>query len=244
VEKVWTRNRLCLTLAAVAAFAFLLACGSAEQPASKIPVRAGRPANAGPTPSTLASLLPPEPVTAPASPSGAPSARAEQTAIPAPEEPEARPSPAPAPVVDSSGSRVFSNKDLRRYQKVKEEFGFRDGEVTVDLSGRKPDDAQGQGAAPLSEAQRAEEITTTRDKIAALDSEAQYLRSRIPSLHNPFLPRVTLTEADKVTEAGMDNAQRLERVTSRLAEVDAELNVLQRRFAELSQMKPAGTPSP
>jgi hypothetical protein len=129
---------------------------------------------------------------------------------------------------------------------VKEEFGFSGDAVTVDLTGKKPSTSEEpkREGAQLTDEQRDEEMRTTREKIVALTAESQYLRGRIPSLHNPFLPRATLSEPDKIAESGMDNVQRLSKITSRLAEVDAELNALQRRFAELSQMKPAGPAAP
>lgn len=255
MQRVGDRNKLLLTLAAIAASILLFACGGgSERRASD------RPAAPGPVPAR-ASLASPEPVAAPAPPTSEPlpirispgaepeeipGPPAEGTSSPAPEEAGNEPALPPAPIVDSTGSRVFTNKDLRRFQKVKQEFGFTGDVVTVDLTKKKtaePEDSQQEGAQPTDE-QRDEEMRTTREKIAGLTAEAEYLRGRIPSLHNPLLPRATLSEADKVGESGMDNAQRLARVTGRLAQVDAELNALQRRFAELSQMKPAGPATP
>ena len=141
-------------------------------------------------------------------------------------------SPAPAP--EAGGTRVFSNKDLRRYTRVKEEFGLGRDVVTVDLTPSTPETAD-QAVAGMTTAERDQEMRETMKKINELNAEAAYLKSRIPSLHNPFLARVPLSETDATAEAGMDNAQRLDRVKERLSRVDQELDQLQRRLAELHQ---------
>lgn len=146
-----------------------------------------------------------------------------------------RETPAPAP--EAGGSRVFSNKDLRRYTKVKEEFGLGRDVVTVDLTPKTPE-TDSQAVAGMTDAQRDEEMRETMKKINELNAEAAYLKSRIPSLHNPFLARVKLGEVDTMAEAGMGNAERLERVKERLSQVDSQLDHLQRRLADLNQPTP------
>lgn len=139
------------------------------------------------------------------------------------------------------GTRVFSNKDLRRYTKVKEEFGLDRDEVTVDLTPKteQPDGNTTPVPSDISDDKRDEEIRETMKKINELNAEAAYLKTRIPSLHNPYLPRAKVNESDSMAEAGMDNAERLSHVQSRLSQVSSQLDQLQRRLADLHQVEPS-----
>lgn len=179
----------------------------------------------------------PPPVAAahPAAPSEPQTSVATPEPEPVPENAPELETPARVPVMD--GTRVFSNKDLRRYTKVKEEFGLGGDAITVDLTPKTPETGT-PAAAVLTDAQRDEEMRETMKKINELNAEAVYLRSRIPALHNPFLARVKLSEADTMAEAGMGNAERLDRVNNRLSQVDSQLDHLQRRLADLNQPTP------
>lgn len=138
------------------------------------------------------------------------------------------------------GSRVFSNKDLESYRRVKQEFGFRDNVLVVDASPKKgPADADD----TMSAEERDRLVNETREKIDRLTQEMQYLKGRIPSLHNPFLPRAHVSDADAVDEAGMDNAERLARVTQRITALTGELGGLQKQLADLMARTPAGAPA-
>jgi hypothetical protein len=138
----------------------------------------------------------------------------------------------------SGGSRVFSNKDLESYRRVKQEFGFRDNVTVVDLSGQ-----QKTGPETLSPEERERQAEETRREIERISGEVQYLKSRLPSLHNPFLPRVAPSEADASAEAGMDNAERAARVTQRIATLNSEMGGLQKKLADLTA-PPAAAPAP
>jgi hypothetical protein len=137
------------------------------------------------------------------------------------------------------GSRVFSNKDLESYKRVKEEFGFRENVLVVDLSAQQAQARR--GSDPLSPEERDRQVSETRGRIEAISEEIQHLKARIPSLHNPFLPRAKVSEADAVDEAGMDNAERLARVNKRIADLNGELGTLQRKLADLMAAPPADT---
>lgn len=141
------------------------------------------------------------------------------------------------PPVKAGGTHVYSNKDLARYTRVKEEFGLGRDTTTYDLTAKTPA-APAPATEGMTTEQREEEIRETMRKINELNAESAYLKSRIPSLHNPYLARVKPSDADGVAEAGMDNAQRLARVNERLSQVDTQLNQLQLRLAELHQAEP------
>ncbi|HZI94914.1 MAG TPA: hypothetical protein VFE84_11770, partial [Patescibacteria group bacterium] len=98
-------------------------------------------------------------------------------------------------------------------------------------------------AGAMTAAERAAEMDTTRRKINGLLEELDYQKKRVLPLENPFVPRPQITDQDKLSEAGMDNKQRLDRVKSRISEIDAELSTLQRRLAELSSVKSSDEPN-
>ena len=242
VPSIQDRSRFLLTIAAIAVSVLLFACAGdrRSEESADVPLRpkvseAG--VNVAAPPSVPAR---PEPVPHPvvANPVAAQAQPVFGTPTPVvTSEPPAAQEPTLEEPPSAGGARVFSNKDLRRYARVKEEFGLGRDVVTVDLTPKQPVDGA-RPAEPMSDAQREEEVRDTMKKINELNAEAAYLKSRVPSLHNPFLARVPPSESDSVAEAGMDNAQRLERVQTRLSQVDAQLNQLQRRLAELHQPDP------
>ena len=95
--------------------------------------------------------------------------------------------------------------------------------------------------ARLTAEARAEQFEQTRREITTLNAELEYLKKRVPSLHNPFLPRAALSEADQTAEAGMDNARRLQHVNERIGDTTRRLDELQHRLAELYNSKPPET---
>ncbi len=195
--------------------------------------------------------------TAPAPPavgsSGAPAAESpvesDQQAEPTGAE-SAEPSVPPGEVVRGrprragSGEPVFTNKDLASYKKVKEQFGFRDDVVVVDVTRKGPgekQDTESDRMSRLTRQEREEQFEQTRREITGLNAELEYLKKRVPSLHNPFLPRAPVNEADSTAEAGMDNARRLQHVNERIGETSRRLGELQRRLADLYNSKPPET---
>jgi len=148
----------------------------------------------------------------------------------------------PAPrLYDASGHRVFSNKDLERYRRTKEEFGMHDNVVVVDVT-KKPSSDADEKPGTMTMAEKSAEMETTRRRITTLLEQLDYEKKRVLPLENPFVPRPQITDQDKLSEAGMDNKQRLDRVKGRISEIDAELNTLQRRLAELSNAKTSDEP--
>jgi hypothetical protein len=246
--------RLALPLIVVVAVLFFACSGSGgDETAPRAQLRTPQPpASRGTQPvvSAPAALAPPaaSPRPAvPASPSGAvegvPAAQAQGpvTFGTVPEEAESQAPRLTAPRRPmAGGSRVFSNKDLASYRAVKEEFGFRDDIQRVDLT--RPA-AEAPAKESLTADEREREMSQTRTKITTLLDELQYLQKRIPSLHNPLLPRAKLSDADASAEAGLDNAERLARVNQRIGEVNGEMGTLQRRLAELTAMTPSDRPA-
>lgn len=235
------RRRLLLA-GAILASAFLFACSGAEErsghettslAAPPVAQRSGPPsAEPAPAAAAQAAPVPWDAVTGPEL-KVEPSIPAGETAEP--EESDRTPAPARQDV--DSGPRVFSNEDLARYRSVVRDFGFEEGTVVVDVTKagqsreiRVTNDSSGQ-----TPGEREREVQDLQQRIQRLSDELNYLQGRIPSLHNPFLPRAALAEDDKVAEAGMDNAQRLDSVQRRIAETRQELDGLQRRMAELIQ---------
>jgi len=167
-------------------------------------------------------------------------------AVEQPGDGEREPAPRLEPV--APGTHVFTNKDLGRYAKVKEDFGLRDDVVTVDLTGarakQEPEETTTDQAGPaLTAADRDKEIAAVRAEVTRLSQEVSYLEGRIPSLHNPFLPRPRLSEADQTAESGMDNVERLNRVNERLGRAQAELAAARARLAELYNAPAADRPA-
>jgi len=233
---------------------FLFACSGAattgqrsEQASLAPPAPQPEPA---PAPAPVAVETPPAPPAAvepePVTPEG------DDEAVPTPVEPsEPAPGPEPAPrplsPAGPEGPHVYTNKDLSRYAKVKEEFGLRDGVVTVDLSDRQTESQSAAGdeepRSGLTRQERNRQIAEAQAEMAQLTEEIAYLQKRIPSLHNPFLPRPTLTEQDKLAESGMDNRERLDRVTARLSDANTQLDATKKRLAELYDTPPIDEPA-
>ena len=212
---------------------------SGEDPAPEPQSAEGQAAPLPPPISQPAQAPAPESVPEPDAAAGAPPPQGPVTfgSVPG-EEPQAEPlTPRVRPVV--SGSRVFSNKDLESYKRVKEEFGFRDNVLVLDLSARQGGNAKGEAA--ISPEERERQVGETRGRIEAVSEEIQYLKARIPSLHNPFLPRAKVSEADAMHEAGLDNAERLARENQRINELNGELGSLQKKLADLTAVSPADT---
>jgi len=261
------RDRFVFTIVAIAASIFLFACGGGEREGDGVTlaerVRArrqghGMPATAsvGEAPAPAAQAAPPaEPAQAAPGPTADASSLRQADVTPTvvmepqppPEtEPVASQPARPAPILrDSSGARIFSNKDLEKYRRTKEDFGFRDGVVVVDVTKKPAAGADGgdevSSKARMTEADRAAELSATQARIKQLLQEQDYLRKRMLPLENPFVARAAVSEDDKLAESGMDNAERLQRVRARIAEVEGELGQLQRRFAELQSIKPPDT---
>lgn len=123
---------------------------------------------------------------------------------------------------------------------------MKDGVVMVDstaLGAKKAQkDAESSSDTALPPEEIAKEIRATQLLMEALNTDIDALQKRIPSLHNPFLPRVAAGEADALAEAGMDSAERLARVNQRIAEDQQQLGVLGRRLLELHEMSQASRP--
>ncbi len=242
---------LALPLIVVVAVLFFACSGpGGDETAPRAELRTPRPSASRGTqpvvsvPAALASpAVPPRPAVQALPPPAAPAAQAQGpvTFGTVAEEAESQAPRLTAPRRPlAGGSRVFSNKDLESYRTVKEEFGFRDDVQRVDLTRQA---AEPPARESLTAAERDREMSETRTKITGLLEELQYLQKRVPSLHNPLLPRAKLSEADASAEAGLDNAERLARVNQRIGEVNGELGTLQRRLAELTTMTPSDRPA-
>ncbi len=250
--------RLSLTLASIAVSVFLFACGagggsdtSSESPpgtgeaapadvAGRPPVAAGRlaaessPGDDGADPEVIerASSAPVVP----------PAFRVGGTPRQEPA-PASQPSSPPGPPRrEAGGRRVFTNADLEEYRRAAEASsggGAGRRRDTVDVSGGGssggPSAPTPGDSAPEESSDAAEEIASTREAIARQTEDLDYLRSRIPSLHNPFLPRVQPSERDRTAEEGMDNVQRLEHVGRRIAAGEARLTDLRRKLEGLTR---------
>jgi len=128
-------------------------------------------------------------------------------------------------------SRVFSNDDLKAYKSVKEEFGFGDDARRADLAGGSSGEEAGEGAADAGD--RETKIAEAGKRLEDLAAELENLDKRIPSLHNPLLPRVKPLDKDADAEAGMDNVERLAHIRQRMSEIRSEMDSLQRTIEEL-----------
>jgi hypothetical protein len=239
-------RRLLLTSLAVFAAVALFACGGQTTPQ--------QPAQARISPASPQE--PPRPTHQPAVAGFAPAAPAIESPVETDQQTEptgaesAEPGVPPGEVArtqprrEGSGEQVFSNKDLASYKKVKEQFGFRDDVVMVDVTKKGPgekQDTESDKMGRLTAEARAEQFEQTRREITTLNAELEYLKKRVPSLHNPFLPRAALNEADQTAEAGMDNARRLQHVNERIGDTTRRLGELQQRLAELYNSKPPET---
>lgn len=234
---------------AVFAAVFLFACGgqgeAPEQPsaasiAAPSPRPTPRPAPSGPPVVVIPPPAPapegetlPVPVEPPVGTGPAESAESMESLLdeePAPEE------PAPEPPLDPTG-RVFTNKDLGKYKDVMEQFGFREDTVVVDLSAQPQSGTTVVSSKPsrdeMTEEAREKEILEVQSEMHRISAELDYLKKRIPSLQNPFMPRSEISEADQSAEAGLDNAERLAHVKQRILENESRLSELNTRYAEL-----------
>ncbi|HKY32166.1 MAG TPA: hypothetical protein VJV23_06495 [Candidatus Polarisedimenticolia bacterium] len=255
--------RLRLTVLAVGLSVFLFACGGSSErgevaerlrPYREARASAAAPARPAEDQPAAAAAAPDEPSadsgeTVPAEgevPEPAPQAepRAEVSFGSGPPEEAAEPyEPPPPPRLERDSGKVFSNDDLKAYKKVKEQFGFGDNRVTVDATHRPAAVSQPKDqAGALTTAERDAEMSAARESLNRLSEELRYLQGRIPSLHNPFLPRAAASESDASAEAGMDNAEKLAHVNSRIAEVNQEMARHQRRLADLQLMTPSDAP--
>jgi len=248
------KSRLVPLVLAVCLAVLVFACSSgSDQPADEA---AMAPPPPRPRPAFVVDAVLPDQPAAPAPAAAAPPAATTADAVPAapstasgitfgtvPEQPQLPVEQLTAPRHPlAKGSRVFSNKDLETYRRVKQEFGFQENVMVVDLSGQK----QAGATDDLSPEERARQTQETRAQIERISNELQYLKGRIPSLHNPFLPRVAPSEADASAEAGMDNAERLARVTQRITALNSEMGGLQKKLADLASPPDAanGAPAP
>jgi len=240
-----SRDRFLLTLVAIAACVFLFACGWGGQDADQ--TAAAPPPKPGHKIQVLANVPPPAPPAAPGTPAPAEASVAgpagqsafgtdEMTEV-EDDGPSGSSARAEAPPRASAG-RVFSNKDLERYRRTKEEFGFRDGVVVVDVT-KKPEQKEDAVSTGMTEAQRAAELAELRAKMSAVMQELDYQKKRVLPLENPFVAKPKISEDDKLAESGMGNNERLQRVKERIAQLEGELGSLQGRYAALQNVKPS-----
>jgi outer membrane protein TolC len=66
-------------------------------------------------------------------------------------------------------------------------------------------------------------VDTAKQAVERIEQRIQYLERKRASIQNPFIPRPTLSEEDRVAEEGMDGAMRLARVEGQLASAREEL---------------------
>lgn len=231
---------------AVFAAVFLFACGGGgetpDQPTTaSIGATAPRPARPAPSGPPVVVMPPPEAPEPVRSSFPLPVEEPETSAADAmalvDEEGDVEPEPAvPGPPLDPS-EKVFTNKDLSKYKETMEQFGFRQDKVVVDLSTQHQDGPTVVSSRPsreqMTEAEREKEILEVQSEMHRLNAELEYLNKRIPSLQNPFLPRAQVSEADQSAEAGLDNAERLDRVKQRISETESRLSDVKLRYAEL-----------
>ena len=135
------------------------------------------------------------------------------------------------------GGHVFTNKDLQRYRPMVSAFGLDDVRPASadDDAAANPADANKPAGEKLSPEEIQAQIDSTQAEIAKAEEDLKYLKSRKPSIHNPLLPRVPLTEDDTAKENGMDNVQRLEHIAGRIAETEMRLNDLRQKLDTLSK---------
>jgi len=251
-------------VASIAASLALLACGgdreaqggtpenaaNPESEASRAADAANRPAKPNPVPeATAVAQAPAGPADDPWAVEPQPVRQANGTTFGSDGEDSEDETPRAArkaePLPGTSG-HVFTNKDLHRYRPLKAAFGLDDKPSEKALDARKNDRAAGdaedpkkpEGEKSMTPEELQAEIDTTQAEITKAEQELQYLRSRGPSLHNPFLPRVSPNEKDAAAEDGMDNVQRLAHVDARIAETESKINTLRQKLETLSQTPP------
>lgn len=228
----------------VACAAFLFACsGSGQAPGEGAQATAPDPPK--PQMAVVASLPAPEPARSvsagEAVPEVAPGeAPPEETDADGPADEAPRPARR-AP----SGNRVYSNEDLKKYSHLSEQYGFREGTVVADLSAQqtKRGDTVEKTSVPSSREEWDREYRATFKEIERLTEQLKYLEGRAASLHNPFLPRAKVNEADGLAEAGMDNKERLARVNEQIAQTQRDLDAARRRFSDIQEHVPPESPS-
>ncbi len=249
-----------MIVAAIAASLALFACGGDREASGVTPAaEPAETATGAGGPKTAKGPVPPAP--APGQPAAAPNENPEASSFPIPdetaastfgsEEPEEEAEPRKTVSAEPlpGGGHVFTNKDLQRYRPLKSAFGMED---EADGTLRQPPSAGNgdRGAADpedpnkpeddksLSPQEAQAQIDATQAEIAKAEEDLKYLRSRGPSLLNPFLPRVQLSEDDTANEKGMDNVQRLEHVNARISETEARINELRQKLDSLGKTPP------
>lgn len=141
-------------------------------------------------------------------------------------------------------AHVFTNKDLNIYRPLvwnvePSDDSAGEGEHSTAEGDAPRESSQEPSAEPtmtLDEWQA--EVDSANQKIEDLETDISYLRSRVPSLHNPFLPRVALDPGDTDNETGMDNVQRLDHIQQRISSDQQEIGALRSQLAQLQQNKP------
>ncbi|MGH9866854.1 MAG: hypothetical protein ACREAA_01630 [Candidatus Polarisedimenticolia bacterium] len=236
------RPRLVLVLT-VAASVLLFACSGGErevaQPqdaseAEAAPSSAEAPASPPAPPAQASAAAGPAPVQAAPQGTPAPSGATQAVTFGSVPQDELVAAPRPErPAIKTGSSRVFSNDDLKAYKAVREEYGFADDARSAGASDARSGGKEGGKGAPADAKDTDAKIAEATKKLADLGAELQNLEKRIPSLHNPLLPRVTPLDKDQASEDGMDNAERLSHVKQRIAEVKTEMEELQATLAEL-----------
>jgi len=137
------------------------------------------------------------------------------------------------------GVRVFTNDDLRRYRPLvtRPSTGGEGGSDAPPEGGAAAGDADAEGTGKKGDAEtsreRDERIASAQAEIARLEGEIEHLKSRIPSMRNPYLARVEPKERDKVVEDGMDNVERIEHVEERIRETQRLLEEERAKVAAL-----------
>lgn len=114
---------------------------------------------------------------------------------------------------------VVNNEDLRRI--------YGPARIrTAPASGTSTGTTVPAPAAPKSPG-ASKSAETRVDRATEINEELARLRKRLLSLHNPYVPRVKPSEAEKKEEAGLDNAKRSELTRRRIAELENELRKIQ-----------------
>ena len=138
-----------------------------------------------------------------------------------------------------TAGHVFTNKDLHRYRPLKEAFGLDDKPgAQATLADQRDSEASDAENPKKPEGEKSMTPEELQAEITKAEQELEYLRSRGPSLHNPFLPRVAPNDQDTEAEKGMDNVQRLAHVDARIAETEAKIDKLRQKLEALSQPPP------
>lgn len=257
------RNNALLIVASIAASFALFACSGNREASGGTPENAANPENEAAKSATAATgPTNPNPVPAPIEAAQAPDGpAADPWAVEPPQvaqtggttfgndgeilEDEAPREAKKAEPLPGTGGHTFTNKDLHRYRPLKAAFGLDDAAAKAatdahhkdksGASGDAEDPNKPEGEKSMTPEELQAEIDTTQAEITKAEGDLAYLKTRGPSLHNPFLPRVTPNEKDAATEDGMDNVQRLAHVDARIAETEATINKLRQKLETLSQ---------